>query len=470
MLNVNVSLNKLCKEILVLCVLATSFFIDYSRMSERNFCIFLLIDIAIVQISLYDRENPINMFYFFVTFSALFHFGQVVLFVFDIPIVVSNAYDLFAIYSYDRIGKTLDFCIKGYNIIAFSGFFIYNRKKPREVTTELTKRDDQEIIYRFGKGMFWILLLPLLVYDISMFRLGLAYGYEAKYLYNNSLLISIDVYFPFSIICILMAAPKEDKTWKYYYAYALVRMALHMFIVGNRGPLIINLVLYEVIRYYYRNFKHTKMAFGKKMALIVGGLVICTFVSYVAVSRGKSNISFSDFLIEYNVISLFLSEFGSTLITAILTVSYTGKYGFLMGKTYLGGLAALLPFSQSYMGDIRSYMNVGALMNPYSPNEGALGGSYFGDMYINFGYYGLWVALGLGIGVAVLFCKMMDTSKINFSKCTMFYFFYSLLLYIRGRSQDWAFAVKRIIYLAIVYCLYRFVVEQREKNHKRSSL
>lgn len=433
--------------------------------SLEKLSILILADIIAVQVLAYIPKSGLSFYYVFISALALFHFGQILLYLCNIEIVTNHAYDLFKLYPQTTLFKTLKFCVKGYNLIALLGFVFAYRKKEKEIVPEFPQQDDLQSknILNFGVITFWLLLIPLLIYDFSIIRLGLIYGYEAKYIFNNSLLASVDMYFPISIICIMAASPKDSKNWKYYYAFAIIRMALQMFIVGNRGPLIINLLIYELLRTVYHPKKETKKTGGKKIGYALAALAICFLVSFVAVSRGSEKVSFTEFLSEYNFIALFLSEFGSTLITPILVVLYTGRMGFLYGKTYLGGLAVLLPFSSQYMSEVRSYMNVGALMNPYSPNEGALGGSLFADMYINFGEFGIWISVLLGVIVG-LFSNKMTSNKVTFGKCLLFYFANSLLLYVRGSSQDIFLGLKRIIYLAVIYCVYEYFTNRNKEK------
>ncbi len=464
-----IRLNTLLRTGLLLALTVAWFVSDISDLSLRQFCGYLIANVALVQVLTLNVKKPFNFYYIFITAVALFHFGQVVLYLADIDVVTSNAYDLFDLYSPSLMRKTLLFCVKGYNLIALVGYPFAYRAKKEEVSIEepSLKTDSSETVYLFGRCVFWVLLIPVLIYDVTILRLGLAHGYEAKYMLSSVLLTAADTYFPISVICILMAAPQENKSWKYYYLFALVRMALQMFIVGNRGPLIITLLICEMVRRTFRVREKKKISFVRKLIYVTAAIAVCLTISFVAVARGRGSISFSEFMTNYNVLALFLSEFGSTLITVILTVNYTASHGFLLGKTYLGGLAVLLPFSSSYMADIRSYMNVGALMNPYSPSGGALGGSVFADMYINFGDSGLVIiSIIIGIIVGIMAMKMADNSKIGITKCLWFYFAYGMTLYVRGSSQDIALTIKRIVYLALIYCVFTFFFNKTKRKKR----
>ena len=454
---------KTVRTTLLMMITAVLWLLMASIESLDVVCCLIMADIILVQVIAYNSKKAFNFYYIFISALALFHFGQIFTYIFDIEIVVTNAYDLFDMYSEKTLLTTLKFCVKGYNLIALFGYIFAYKDQELENTQQVADNENTDVIYNFGICAFWILLLPLLLYDITFLRMGLAYGYEAKYMYTNSLLASVDVYYPACVMCIMIAAPKESKAWKYYYIFIIVRMALQMFIVGNRGPLIINLIIYELIRNTYHSSEKKKKL---KAFYVVIGLAVAVLISFIAVSRGEKEVNFSEFLTEYNFIALFLSEFGSTLITPILVVLYTGRFGFLAGKTYLGGLAALLPFSSQYMSEVRSYMNVGALMNPYSPNKGALGGSLFADMYINYGESAILISIIMGIIVGVVSSKIMNSASKTFSRCLIFYFLNSLLLYVRGSSQDIFLGLKRVFYLVIVYAIFEIFYNKRAKRRR----
>ena len=453
------------KIILLLFLLAGSLFASSSSGNLQSLNIYILVDVAVVIVVFYDPEHRFSLLFVFMALLALFHFGQVFLNIFSLPITTSHAYDLFSMYSEDEIKKTLRFCIISYNLIALSACFVRGRLRQKSEYVDcgyskLESERDSSDIYYFGKLLFWILLIPIVVFDITIAISGLSIGYMARYTYQYPILSDLDQFFPMVIIC-LIAGGNEDRKWKGYYCFALVRIAVQMFTVGNRSSLIIYLILYELTRHncHFRDDRKNVLKSIIYIATIIG---VCVMVSFVAIIRGGNRISLSAFLGEYNVFSLFLSEFGSTLITPILASSYVVDVGLLWGKNYLGALAVLIPLSSRFLSGIRAYMNVGAILNPYSPLKGALGGSLFADMIISFGNIGMLLSIPLGVFVAKISNRIKLTSKNDFWKCVSIYFSYGILLYVRGNAEDIGLTLKRTVYFIMLYFVFSHFWNRRK--------
>ena len=453
-----ISIRNLKKMLLLFVLCIFSAILQNFTLNIEVLNVYILINISTVIGVFYDKKNKINLLFIFMVLLALFHFGQTFLNVFSINVTTSNAYDLYAMYSDEEMKSTLSFCLVGYNLIALVAQFtkaISMRSCLADSYSVKSERDDYangSEVYEFGKILFWILLIPIIAFDITISVSGLAIGYMARYTYPYPVLSDLDLYFPMAIICILVGG-NEKRHWKGYYIFALARITLQMITVGNRSALIIYLILYELTRNNCHRDKKKRSRFGTIIYLLAI-VAVCIMISFVAIIRGGNRITIETFFDEYNVFSLFFSEFGSTLITPILASDYIEKFGVLLGKNYLGALAVLIPFSSHFMSGIRSYMNVGALLNPYSPLKGALGGSLFADMILSLGNWGLLVAVPLGVIVAKLSHRITYSKSVDFWKCTTIYFSYSILLYVRGTAEDLALTGKRTIYLIILYIVF----------------
>lgn len=445
--------------------------VSNTKPSLDSFCAFILINVVTVIVIVYDKQQPFNLFTIFVILLALFHFGQVLLHAFSLPINTSNAYDLFSLYSEKTLLNTLMYCLIVFDVIALVGYITVNISKDKYIyKQEREFLSDGANVYYFGKVMFWVLLVPIILFDITMVTSGIALGYKARYTYPYPLLSDLDTYFPFAIICLIIGG-SEDRQWKGYYGYALFRMLIQMFTVGNRSSLIISFILYEIARQTFQVSHKQKL---RSRILYIGAIVaICVMISFIAVIRGGDRITLNVFFEEYNVFSLFFSEFGSTLITPILAGNYVETFGNVSGKNYLGALSVLLPRSSVYFSDIRSYMNVGAMLNPYSPSEGALGGSLIADMIMGFQSAGIFIAFPLGILVGKVSKTIAKLKNRGFIQCAVLYLSYGLLLYVRGNAEDVTLAAKRTIYIAIAYLGYRYVVKVfrgKEKEGKQDDV
>ncbi len=420
----------------------------------------IVADVLLVMLCLYDREKPINLFFLFMAELAVFHFGLVPVELLGLPVNTSSGYNLYRMYAEADIKQGLFLCLIGYNLMAFSGYCAKRQTASVLLPRESTREKDG--VYRYGLFLFWVLLIPTLVYDLQILESGAQIGYMAKYEYDNSFLASMDLYFPMAIICIIAGGSKKNK-WKWFYGFALVRAVLTLFILGNRGPVIIYLLVYELTRAVYQRGDRKKLKKGRVLLLVAAAILVVPFIAMIR--GGGEGIAFLDYIKEYNAFSMFLSEFGSTLITPLLSLEYVETFGTLGGKTYAGGLATVIPFSQYFLADIRSYMNIGALLNPYSPLQAALGGSLFADMLINFGAWGMWMSVPIGILVQMLSDRIYQNAgnKKLMTGCLILYFGYGVLWYPRGAMQDIGLAVKRTLYMWIIYYMLKdmFIKKKR---------
>lgn len=454
-------LKKECILIVITIISSIFFFLNISL---NTICIYILFSVGITLSVIYDKKRPFDFLFLFLILLSLFHFGQVPLYIFNFPITISNAYDLFNMYSDEEMVYILRYCLIGFNFISVFGFYWKVKGKYNEENKKIEIKDNIKT-YIFGKFLFWVLLIPIILFDVTLIFSGMTNGYMARYIYKYPILSNIDSFFPISIICII-AGGNKNRAWKGYYIFALIRIMLQMIFVGNRSALIIYLLLYEFTRNNCQTTKKIKQFY--KASYLICIIFICILISFVAIIRGGNRISLSSFFVQYNVVLLFLSEFGSTLITPILAQQYIDIYGIIMGKNYLGSLAILLPLSSRYMENVRSYMNVGAFLNPYSPLKGALGGSLFADMIISFGEYGLIFTLFIGLIVAKICNIFTSNHRKTFYDCLAIYFSYGILLYVRGNAEDLGLAAKRSIYLFIIYLLFCTFINRGKTNEKNN--
>ena len=448
----------------ILCILTLISLLICDMFSDFYvFCWYIVVDVALILVIVLKGQKKISIFSLFIMLTPLFHFGQVFLYIANLPVDTSHSYDLFAMYSEDRLHEALTFCLKGYNLIALTASCISKTTPKKDCTIE-TNLEDQGRVFAFGKTLFWVLLIPIIFYDVTFLTAGLMLGYMAKYNYQFGFLSDMDFYYPFAMFCIIIGA-KDVKQWRGYFIYTMIRLLIHMLIVGNRGTLIIYLILYcmAVVLSYRQIGRPIILSTGKKIILAVGILAICIMISFVAIIRGGDHIALDTFFRDYNVFSLFISEFGSTLITPIIAQEYVTMSGHLAGKNYLGALAAILPLSNVYLGGIRRYMNVIVILNPISPLGGALGGSIFADMIMGFGNIGYWLSPIVGMVVAKVSNKFESMRSGCFGKCMVLYFCFGLFWYIRGNAEDIGLTLKRMIYMFVLYTLYCTLIQRRKK-------
>lgn len=450
-------------------ILLTLFSVYLLFDAERTFdgvVALVLINSAASLLLIAVRQKRIFTLYFcFMLFLVLFHFGQLILYVFGAQVDTSIAYDLLDLYSRYDLQQTLMFCLIAFNVMNTCGMLLVPRRRRErqpEKTPSLGQNEERgRRVYQFGLVLFCVLLIPVLIYDVQMITSASQVGYLAKYTTDTGIFGDLEAYLPAAVLCILVTAKGQNRPWKAVYYYALIRALALMLLVGNRGNMLITAIIYILAKHWFIK-PYTRKNWISVAAICVGIVVLMPFIAFI---RGKTtDMGFFEYLANNNPFTQFLSEFGSTLITPVLSFQYVDSFGFLDGKSFLGALVVLFPFSNALFGGIKQYKSVIVLLNPYAPAVGTLGGSLFAEFYINFGWYSLILAALFGIGVAKI-SQLLERGTEEghpLRSSMLLYVSYGILLYVRADFLDVVFAGKRVLYLCILYYLFQNLVRRRD--------
>lgn len=395
----------------------------------------------------------------FMLFLAVFHFGQAWLYAFGGEVDKTISYDVFSLYQEQAIYSILMFSLVSYNLIAV--FWILFSKNDKDMGESLyetpNEREifDRKSIFNFGIIFFFVLLIPVIIYDYLSITITAQFGHIG--LYENSGILSTwaaaNSYFPLAIIMVLLGCEPQKNGWKWMYYYAIGRCLLLMILTGKRGSFVIPLLLYIFCKHHFiKKYKRKHIVW-----IAIAGVFLLSMISFISYGRGDySNMNFFEFMREKNIIVQTLSEFGSSFTTTILSYNYSLSNGFLEGKSYLGALSVFLPLSDLFFADIKEYMSVSNMLNPYSPSGGALGGSLFAEMYINFGYYALLLSPLYAWVVSKAENIINNANKHSlFAVCSSIYISYGFWIYVRGNLVDVVFIAKRILYVLILYLVFK---------------
>ena len=404
----------------------------------------------------------------FMLFLAVFHFGQAWLYAFGVEVDKKVSYDIFSLYHERAIYSILLFSLISYNLIAlFWILFSKNDTVVGETLYETPKERrifDRKLILNFGIIFFFVLLIPVFIYDYLSITITIQFGHSG--LYENAGRLSTwaaaNSYFPLAIIMIMLGCDPKKNGWKWIYYYAIGRCLLLMILTGKRGSFVIPLLLYLFCKHHFiKKYKRKHIIW-----IVIAVVFLLSMIAFISYGRGNySNMNFFEFMREKNIIVQILSELGSTFTTTVLSYNYSHTYGFLEGKSYLGALSVFFPLSDTFFSGIKEYVSVSDLLNPYSPSGGALGGSLFGEMYINFGYY----ALLLSPLYALVVCKtenvINNADKHSlFAVCSSIYISYGFWIYVRGNLVDVVFIVKRTLYVLILFLIFKELFGRRRES------
>ena len=470
---VTIELNKF-KSAVILAIVLLFLFICRDSASLKFFCKFSLVNTAIVIMIVCSVSKRIfSISSMFMLFLAVFHFGQAWLYVFDQKVDTTISYDIFSLYSDNVIHNTLVFSLFCYNFIALF-WVLFLKNKPETIAGEIEQSSsiferDKELVLKFGVVFFLVLLIPILIYDISCIRITAESGYSG--LYDNaeslSVLSAVDSYFPLAVIMVLIGCNPEKNAWKWIYYYSTARCILLMILTGKRATFVIPLLLYIFCKHRFIKRYERKYV----VAIVVALLLFLSLISFISYERGDySNMGFFDFVREKNIITQLLSEMGGTFTTTVLSRNYAVSRGFLKGRSYLGALSVFFPFSNTLFAEIKSYMSVSELLNPYSPSRGALGGSLFGEMYINFGYYSLLLAPLFAWSMSNIESIIEGWKRRNlFAVCGSIYISYGFWIYVRGNFVDVVFLAKRTLYVLIFFVVFKELFSKKRSKHEKKS-
>ena len=437
--------------------------------SLRFLSVFSLINTLIVMAFVFKIGKRIfSVSSMFMLFLAVFHFGQAWLYAFGGEVDKAISYDVFSLYSEQAIYSMLVFSLVSYNLIAlFWILFSKNDIAKGEALYEISnerKIFDRKLICNFGIIFFFVLLIPVTIYDYLIITITAQFGHIG--LYENSGVLSTwaaaNSYFPLAIIMVLLGCEPQKNGWKWMYYYAIGRCLLLMILTGKRGTFVIPLLLYIFCKHQFiKKYKIKHIVW-----IVIAGVFLLSMISFISYGRGDySNMNLFEFMREKNIIVQTLSEFGGSFTTTILSYNYSLSNGFLEGKSYLGALSVFLPLSDLFFADIKEYMSVSNMLNPYSPSGGALGGSLFGEMYINFGYYALLLSPLYALLLSKIENVINNADKYSlFAVCSSVYISYGFWIYVRGNLVDVVFIAKRTLYVFILYLVFKELFGRRRAS------
>jgi len=438
-------------------------------LSLRFLSVFSLINTLIIMVLVFKIGKRIfSVSSMFMLFLAVFHFGQAWLYAFGEEVDKSISYDVFSLYQDQTIYGMLMFSLISYNSIAlFWTLFSKNDIALGEALYDtLNERDifERKLIFNFGISFFFILLIPVTIYDYLSITITAQFGHIG--LYENSGVLSTwaaaNSYFPLAIIMVLLSCDPRKNGWKWMYYYAIGRCLLLMILTGKRGSFVIPLLLYIFCKHYFiKKYKRKHIIW-----IIFAVVLFLSMISFIAYGRGDyGNMDFFEFVQKKNIIVQILSELGGSFTTTILSYIYTLSNGFLEGKSYLGALSVFLPMSDVIAPELKAYFSLETILNPYSPSGGALGGSLFGEMYINFGYYALLLSPLYALLLSKIENIINNANNHNlFTVCSSVYISYGFWIYVRGNLVDVVFITKRTLYVLILYLVFKELFGRRRAS------
>lgn len=345
------------------------------------------------------REPVISFFSAFILFYYVFHFGQVVL----LGLFPEYEYNyLNYITSYMTNGtlllETLKLCVISINMFFAGGLMLEARHLPKNAST-VCRVNRKKV----GKKLF-VLLLPFrLVLDVLQVGAAFVGGYHAA----NLLMKMVPGYIAslanmwYAVVPLFFLELQSRQERKRYMLIVVLYMVATM-VTGNRGHQMVSIVSLFIVALLLEQRISAKQWLKYGAIAVVGML-------FIDVIYDLRNMGISAFVKNYadtienttnsNILLETLGTFGETIYTPYLVIEgYGSVYHTFFGECFLKSFFSVVPDVTGAFKDLNNQ----ALFTKQLGTQNAIGGSFCGEMYYNFGM--LYPVMSLVCGF--LFAKM----------------------------------------------------------------
>ena len=405
------------KPVLIIFYLLFSIFLVLIVLSIRNinyniwirwFCIIILIQFVFQYLIFRQFDfNFISLSGFFLVFSYLFHFGQILI-AGLFPTYQLQHFNYIKVLNPDTIQRAAMFSLFVIIMVEF-GMLIFMRKGKTNYVYNCKKSDMDKC-----KSIGWMLVVitfPIYLYlDVDKLIMSANYGYLATYKRGIPGVFSAIGFLSFSGFGLLILGySKEKKKSLILFVLVVIYLILSMF-SGHRGHQLTILIflIYILHKAVYR------INFIQLIIIGLMGFFFSAFLNTIFLFRGLEGKNFSMFfeffiynLHNVNPILELIGEMGGTIRTPYLVMQQIpSDKPYAYGMTYLMSIFSILPD----IGDIFSEINTYACFTKNLAGH-ALGGSYIGELYYNFSYFGIFFAIFVGLFVNYISQKIEDLLK-----------------------------------------------------------
>ena len=440
-----------CGQLLVnLMLIAYRVDFSYTQMSVLAMTETVIDIIVLKTICSFPAVSIPNIFAFF---SLMFHCGQLIKEGFNIEGTVPLPFEYYG--DAMTIQKSFTFFLLSQTV-----YFIAVGISCGKLQKEKKVNQRQADVSVYGKILVLIGVIPRLYIDILSLVGARANGYEGVYsIYFPQAIQSIAFFFDAGLFFLLYA--QTDRRKQKFYLIAVIVYKCIMMSTGARQDKVAFLLVWLYVYFFIIN-KITV----KKLALLV---VVCIagfmFISAIGTIRVNDTVSLSQTLsllqsgTMNNVIGGALGEFGSAFDTLEVAIKYTSsEIPFGWGKSYVAGLLSIIPL---LVNQIPSLAKAVIFVNQLPRHVTfALGGSFLGELFYNFSWFGI-----IGSSVVGAFITKLHNGIVDDSSCDIFYkAWYSILatamiLFVRGYFTD---MMQKLVWTYIAIYIIRMYLAKRE--------
>jgi len=386
-----------------------------------------------------SRLNPVSIF---IALTSLFSFGQSWRDILGLHAAPSDAYpNLADMFPTTVLDRAISLAITAIVVIAIGSIVAAfalpaQRAQPADASSHQS-HPSRVLWLTGGLGLLGFVLAGDAQRSASVAELGYGDGYK----FVSPILYTANYVFPIVVIAVMLTWRDSRRFVGMVLAAALARNLYVILAVQNRGQAVSEAVVYLLVWNTYYGFP--KRWKWPSLMLGVGVLALLPYVSVVR--SGVGDRDFLSFLLEHNVLSSFLTEFGGSLATVAYSVQYLDAGGQTMGPLYLVSLlGTAIPGFGSALIDAAGNPLTAENLNSYFGRSG-LGGSFVADLSLNIGSgpLALGVTMALGFVLTLLARAQSDLADPRTYRLIWCWFVYlGAIVAVRGYLTDLATAVK----------------------------
>lgn len=353
----------------------------------------LIIFMALLQfIVLKKYLSLVSISTIFLILTYLFHFGNVIAIgLFPNYKIQRNIYYLLKL-SFPMFKSTVLFCVASVLMLGFGILFAAKPKPTRYLFKRSSKTD-----FLFGFILIIIgtpFIIEKLLTSLDIF-FGGAYFDSFNSLGDGSGTKNFFcTVFYCGIACLVACYGRKMKA-KAIIALLIAAAFLvaNIILTGGRGLDFLMLLILIIVAFYNRIFIISKI---KLIWLFIFAYIVMTSFNAIADVRDQGMQLFTNSFtknISDNVILDIMQEMGGTVYTPYLCIVKMGNdYEVALGSTYINALVMILPNINGKFNGLIIDSHFANLLNVKW-----IGGSYIGETYFNFGYFGIVVVFLIGI-------------------------------------------------------------------------
>lgn len=430
--------------------------LNYVEMSLLGIVVVIVDILVITQICKIPFISIPNIFSIL---NLFFNLGQIIKEAFNldgfVPLPFENYADL------ETIQLAFWFYILSQTLFMVGVGVICSKAKASTIATSfLAKSFDSEALF-IAKVLLIIGFLPRIYIDFMSLTGAMAQGYEGVYsLYIPQPVRSLAFFFDAGLVFLLYYGSRFS--WNKYFFLSVILYKCLIMASGGRQDKVAFLLIWI---YVFVCVVH-RLTIKKTIFLFCASVLGFLFISSIGEIRTSGAFNIIDILEliisgeNSYVLGNALGEFGSAFDTLEVAIQYTPEYiSYGYGKTYIAGIISIIPLIVKQF----PFLDESVLFICQLPTSivFAFGGSYLGELYYNFSWFGILGSYIVGMilgNVHVTIIKNGGTTLLQKGWASILGI--SLILFIRGYFTDMVQQLIWTYFLMYLICSY-----VRKKRH-----